>query len=112
MRTATRVAAAGFLIFFAAACIKAKVAGAGNPGGLDVKVLAVNDGWHFVILNYGQQQGAKVNTELFVKRGDDQIAEVRISQVEPNTSIADVIAGTQANGIRPQPGDRATFPGS
>jgi len=111
MRTATRVLAAAVLILCAASCIGAKESDsrAGKP---QVKVVAVNQRWHFVVLNFGSQQGAAVNTVMFLKRGDSQIAEVRISQVEASTAVANVVAGTLAGGFHLREGDRAIFPGS
>ncbi|MEA3188595.1 MAG: hypothetical protein QOD99_2425, partial [Chthoniobacter sp.] len=47
-----------------------------------------------------------------VVRGDQRIAKVRITSVEPSTSVADVVPGSMSRGARVQPGDRVIFPGS
>ena len=80
--------------------------------GLEGEVLAVNQGWSFVVLSIGDHQGAVANAELILKRGDSQIGKVRITSVEPSTSVADIVPGSLARGVRVQPGDRVIFPGS
>jgi predicted nucleic acid-binding Zn-ribbon protein len=80
--------------------------------GLEGEVLAVNQGWNFVVLSIGDRQGAVANAEMILKRGGSQIGKVRITSVEPSTSVADIIPGSLAKGVRVQPGDRVIFPGS
>jgi len=79
--------------------------------GLEGEVLAVNPGWNFVVLSIGDRQGAVSNAELILQRGNHEIGKVRITSVEPSTSVADIIPGTLARGVRVQPGDRVIFPG-
>jgi hypothetical protein len=80
--------------------------------GLEGEVLAVNPGWNFVVLSIGDRQGAVANAELIIKRGGSQIGKARITSVEPSTSVADIIPGSLARGVRIEPGDRVIFPGS
>jgi predicted nucleic acid-binding Zn-ribbon protein len=80
--------------------------------GLEGEILAVNQGWNFVVLSIGDRQGAIANAEMIIKRGDSQIGKIRITEVEPSTSVADIIPGSLARGVRIQPGDRVIFPGS
>lgn len=80
--------------------------------GLEGQVLAVNAGWNFVVLSLGDKQGAVMNAELLVVRGEQRIAKIRITSVEPSTSVADLVPGSLARGARVQPGDRVIFPGS
>jgi hypothetical protein len=80
--------------------------------GLEGEVLAYNPGYNFVVLSIGDRQGAVTNAEMILTRGDTQIGKVRITSVEPSTSVADVIPGSLARGVRVQPGDRVIFPGS
>ena len=80
--------------------------------GLEGEVLAVNQGWNFVVLSIGDRQGAVTNAEMILQRGNSQIGKVRITSVEPSTSVADIIPGSLARGVRVQPGDRVIFPGS
>ena len=77
--------------------------------GLEGEVLAVNPGWNFVVLSIGDRQGAVTNAEMILKRGNSQIGKVRITSVEPSTSVADIVPGSLSRGVRVQPGDRVIF---
>jgi peptidoglycan hydrolase CwlO-like protein len=79
--------------------------------GLEGKVLAVNPNWNFVVLSIGDRAGVAPNSTLIVKRGEDLVAKVRVSSVEPSTSIADLIPGSTARGNYVRPGDTVIFNG-
>ncbi len=75
--------------------------------GLTGKIAAYDPGWNFVVLNIGDKQGIKVNAQMIVLRGNEQVAKVKVSKVEPTQSIADVVKGTM---VRPlQAGDTVVF---
>jgi hypothetical protein len=80
--------------------------------GLQGRVLAVNSGWNFVVLSVGDKQGVVINATLLVVRGNEPIARLRVTSVEPSTSIADVLPGTVRKGAAIQPGDTVIFEGS
>ncbi len=80
--------------------------------GLEGKVLAVNPNWSFVVLSIGDKQGVVSGASLIVKRGGNLVAKLRVTSVEPSTSIADIQAGSTAKGTTVQPGDVVIFPGS
>jgi len=73
------------------------------------RVLAVNQAWNFVVLSIGDKNGVLSNTELIVKRGSTEIGRVRITSVEPSTSIADIIPTSITRGLSIQPGDEVIF---
>lgn len=75
------------------------------------RILAVNQGWNFVVLDFGDRQGAAKDAPLLVLRDGTPIARLRITSVEPSTSIADVIPGSLSRGTTVQPGDRVVFAG-
>lgn len=79
--------------------------------GLQARILAVNPGWNFVVLSVGDKQGVAVNAPLLVIRGNEPIARLRITSVEPSTSIADVIPGSVRRGVSVQAGDTVIFEG-
>ncbi|HEX4086061.1 MAG TPA: hypothetical protein VHY22_14195 [Chthoniobacteraceae bacterium] len=77
--------------------------------GLEGTVLAYNPGWNFVVLSIGDRQGAVVNGEMIVKRNGNQIGKVKITSVDPATSVADVEPGSVPRGVRIQPGDTVIY---
>lgn len=80
--------------------------------GLEGRVLAVNPAWNFVVLSIGDKQGVVNNAELLLKRGGQYLGKVRITSVEPSTSIADIVANTMPAGVAVQPGDSVIFQSS
>lgn len=79
--------------------------------GITGTVLAVNSNYGFVVLNLGNRQGAVAGSELILMRGSDRIGKVKITTVEPATSVADIIPGSLARGVQIRPGDRVIFAG-
>lgn len=79
--------------------------------GIQGRVLAMNSGWNFAVLSVGDKQGVMVNQTLLVVRGNQPVARLRITSVEPSTSIADVLPGTVVKGTSVQPGDTVIFEG-
>lgn len=61
------------------------------PAGLSGKITSVDPKYEFVILNVGGKQGALVDGEMVVTRDGELISKVRISSVEPDYSVANVI---------------------
>jgi peptidoglycan hydrolase CwlO-like protein len=80
--------------------------------GLTGKVLAYNPGWNFVVLSLGDKAGVKAGAQLVVTRGGAMIGKVKVTTVEPSTSIADVLPGTVARGQTVQPGDSVIVEGT
>jgi len=79
--------------------------------GLEGRVLAVNPAWNFVVLSLGDKQGVMNNAELLLKRNGQYLGKVRITSVEPSTSIADIVANSLPSGVAVQPGDSVIFQG-
>ena len=79
--------------------------------GVGGRILAVNGGWNFVVISIGDKQGAVMNATMLVVRDDMPIGKVRITSVEPTSSIADILPGSLARGVTIQPGDRVIFEG-
>ena len=74
--------------------------------GMEGQVVAVNQAWGFVVLNMGNRSGAVNNAEMVVMRDGDRIGKIKITSVEPSTSIADIVPSSVPNGQRVLPGDR------
>ncbi len=75
------------------------------------RVLAVNSRWAFAVINIGGQQGAAVKKALVVRRNGQAIGKIRISSVEPNQSIADIVPDSFIRDTSVQPGDEVIFAG-
>jgi hypothetical protein len=52
------------------------------------------------------------DAELLVMRNGAFIGKIRISSVEPTTSIGDIISNSLARGVQVQPGDTVIYAGS
>jgi hypothetical protein len=63
------------------------------PPDLSTKVLAVDPKWHFVVLGAGEDQGVLEHGELLVSRGGKLVGKVRVTRVDRNRCIANVIEG-------------------
>lgn len=77
--------------------------------GLQGRILAVNPAWNFVVLNLGDRNGVVNNAELLVKRGTQFMGKVRVTSVEPSTSIADIVANSVPQGATISPGDDVIY---
>jgi multidrug efflux pump subunit AcrA (membrane-fusion protein) len=55
------------------------------------KIVAVDPKYDFVVLNVGGNQGLVENGKLLVNRDGKLVAKVRITKVEPNRSIANIM---------------------
>jgi len=77
--------------------------------GLEGRILAVNQAWNFVVLNLGDRNGVVGNAEMLIKRGAQLVGKLRVTSVEPSTSIADIVASSDPRGVNIQPGDHVIY---
>lgn len=77
--------------------------------GLEGTILAINPAWNFVILSLGDRNGVVNNSEMLIKRGVQLVGKVRVTSVEPSSSIADIIANSVPKGVSIQPGDKVIY---
>lgn len=61
--------------------------------------------WGFVVLNKGNGGGVFANADLEVKRGKEVLAKLKVRNVEQNSSVADLVKGSLAEGERIRAGD-------
>jgi len=61
------------------------------PVGLKGKVVAVDPKWDFIVLDIGSNQGLVERGEMLVDRAGKLVAKVRVTSVEPNRAIANVL---------------------
>jgi hypothetical protein len=69
------------------------------PAGLKGKVLVADPKWHFVVLNVGEDQGLLKDGELLVNRNGRLVAKVRVSSVQKDRSVANVMPGWQLSEV-------------
>jgi len=79
--------------------------------GLEGRILAVNSSWNFVVLSLGDRNGVVNGAEMLIKRGSQLIGKVRITSVEPSTSIADIVPNSIQGSLAVQPGDTVIYSG-
>jgi len=79
--------------------------------GLEGTILAVNPSWNFVVVSLGDRNGVIENSELLIKRGSQLIGKVRVTSVEPSTSVADIVVNSVRAGLSVQPGDKIIYSG-
>jgi cell shape-determining protein MreC len=63
------------------------------PRELKGRVIAVDPKWDFVVLDIGFDQGARQNGVMMIGRDSKLIGKVRLTNVQPNRSIANIIQG-------------------
>ena len=61
------------------------------PTTLTGKILAVDPKFQFVVLNIGGNQGVAKDGNLLVSREGKLVAKLRVTRVESNSSIANII---------------------
>lgn len=61
------------------------------PTGLKGKIVAVDPKFDFVVLDIGGNQGVAEGGKMLVNRDGKLVAKVRITRVEPNRSIANIM---------------------
>lgn len=63
------------------------------PAALQGKILACDPKWNFVVLDVGEDQGMKEDGVLLVSRNGHLVARVKVTSVQKNRSIANILSG-------------------
>jgi len=63
------------------------------PPGLKGKVVVTDPKWNFVVLNVGADEGVLERGELLVNRDGRLVAKVRVSSVQKDRCVANVVPG-------------------
>jgi len=63
------------------------------PAGLKARVIASDPKWHFVVLDAGENQGVLKRGELLLSRNGKLVAKARVSRVQNDRSVADLLPG-------------------
>ena len=77
--------------------------------GLKGKVIAVDPKWDFVVLNIGSDQGALERGELLVDRNGKLVAKLRLTSVERDRSIANILPEYHQAGTEVMEGDQVIY---
>lgn len=77
------------------------------PTGLKGQVLVVDPKWDFVILDIGHKQGVLEKGVLMVSRNRKLIAKVRVTDVQAEKSIANIMPGWKLSEV--MEGDQAVY---
>ena len=76
------------------------------PSGV---IVAYNEGWNFVVVNVGDQNGVTPESKLNVFRGGKVIAKLKITEVRPTHSSAGLVYPEGRNVEAVQTGDLVVF---
>ncbi len=69
------------------------------PAALKGKVLVADPKWNFVVLNVGENQGVLAHGELLVNRNGRLVAKVKVSSVQKDRCVANVMPGWQLGDV-------------
>jgi hypothetical protein len=79
------------------------------PAGTKGSVVAVDPKYDFVVINLGGNQGMVENAKLLVNRDGKFLGKVKITNVEPDRSIANVLPEWKTPGDEIMEGDQVIF---
>ena len=72
---------------------------AGEMVTIEANIALAFGDWGFVIINAGANHGVNARTKLDVKREDDVIGTLRITNLEPNFSVCDILSVNEGQAI-------------
>ena len=73
---------------------------------LSTTIKTVYSSWGFVTLNGGDIQGVVPGSTLAVMRGDEMVAKLKVTTVEPNRAAADILRESVGDNVYLQAGDK------
>ncbi len=76
------------------------------PESFSASIAQVYPKWGFVVIGAGNAQRAAEGAQLSVRRGGVEVAQVEITDLLQDRSVADLVQGTLIEGGSIQPGDR------
>ena len=68
-------------------------------------IITVDNNYGFVVINAGNSRRVVSGAVLDVRRGGQNIAQVRVTNVEPNRAVGDIVKGSVAQGEEVRVGD-------
>jgi septal ring factor EnvC (AmiA/AmiB activator) len=76
-----------------------------TPLGVRGKVVVSKDDWGFVVLNVGNAEHVRANTNFLLYRDSKLVAKARVTLVRPTTCVAELVSGFTK--FMPRAGDSA-----
>jgi hypothetical protein len=70
------------------------------PAGLQGKVISTDPKWRFVVLDIGASDGVLEYGDLLLRRGDQLVGKARVSRVQKDRCVANVMSGWNFTEIR------------
>ena len=83
-----------------------KIALGKSQAKLSTSIKTVYSNWGFVTLNGGDVQGVVPGSTLDVMRGDEVIAKLKVTTVEPNRAAADIVRDSVQDELYLRSGDK------
>jgi hypothetical protein len=68
-----------------------------NKPGVSGKITFVDRTWNFVVLDIGESDGVVPNGELIVYRGRNFLGKVKVTKVDPNDAVAEILPDVKGN---------------
>jgi len=65
--------------------------------GISGRVTYVNRAWNFVVIDVGLANGVVPNGELIVYRGNSFLGKIKVTRVDPNDAVADILPTTKGD---------------
>ncbi len=72
-------------------------------------ITAVNPDWAFCIVNMGKDDGVSTDSRLLIKRGNQLVGKLNITQIENYQTVAEIDMKSLKKGGGVQPGDQVIF---
>ncbi len=70
------------------------------PADLKGTVISTDAKWRFLVLDVGASQGVLENGEVLLRRGDKLVGKARVSRVQPDRCVANMLTGWDFAEIR------------
>jgi hypothetical protein len=69
------------------------------PAALRGKIVVTDPKWNFVVVDFGEEQGALPDGELLVNRSGKLVAKVKISSVQKDRCVANIMPGWELGDV-------------
>lgn len=78
------------------------------PENFKARIIQVDPTWGYLIINAGDTSGVVSGATLDIRRGGAVVGQAKVTNVEPNRAVADVVTANGFSAADVQPGDTVT----